>query len=194
MVLRTLAYCNGHGRVETRRIAARDLLANTLAPFPGARQAFCVVRERTDATTGATSTETAYGITTVPAERAGPRRLFAWIRGHWQIENANHYRRDATMGEDASSVRARHAPANNATLNNIALAVVFHRGLRYLPKAHLHFMMRRRDALDAILSPASPADPTARCVASPHLPAERRVACANPRRTTPTMLRPLSAA
>ena len=36
---------------------------------------------------------------------------------------------------------------------NIALAVVFHRGFRYLPEAHLHFMMRRRDALDAILSP-----------------------------------------
>ena len=57
------------------------------------------------------------------------------------------------MGEDASRVRARHAPANNATLNNIALAVVFHRGFRYLPEANLHFMMRRREALDAILEP-----------------------------------------
>ena len=55
------------------------------------------------------------------------------------------------MGEDAS--RVRHAPANNATLNNIALAVVFHRGFRYLPEANLHFMMRRDEALDAILSP-----------------------------------------
>ena len=41
----------------------------------------------------------------------------------------------------------------NAILNNIALAVVFHRGFRYLPKVNLHFMMRRRAALDAILSP-----------------------------------------
>ena len=142
-----------HGRIETRRIAARDLLPNTLGPFPGARQAFRVVRGRTDAKTGETSAETAYGITTVPAERAGPARLLAWNRGHWQVENANHYRRDATMGEDASRVRKGHAPANNATLNNIALAVVFHRGFRYLPAANIHFMMRRRDALDAILSP-----------------------------------------
>ena len=34
-----------------------------------------------------------------PAERAGPAQLLAWNRGHWQVENANHYRRDATMGE-----------------------------------------------------------------------------------------------
>ena len=142
-----------HGRIEARRIAARDLLPDTLASFPGARQAFRVVRERTDAKTGTASTETAYGITSVPAERAGPARLLAWNRGHWQVENANHYRRDATMGEDASRIRARHAPANNATLNNIALAVVFHRGFRHLPEANLHFMMRRQDALDAILSP-----------------------------------------
>ena len=142
-----------HGRIEARRIAARDLLPDTLASFPGARQAFRVVRERTDAKTGAASTETAYGITSVPAERAGPARLLAWNRGHWQAGNANHYRRDATMGEDASRIRARHAPANNATLNNIALAVVFHRGFRHLPEANLHFMMRRQDALDAILSP-----------------------------------------
>ena len=30
--------------------------------------------------------------------------------------------------------------------------MVFHRGFRY-PEANLHFMMRRREALDAILKP-----------------------------------------
>ena len=74
-------------------------------------------------------------------------------RGHRAVENANHYRRDASLGEDASRLRARHAPANNATLNNIALAIVFHRGFRHVPEAGLHFMMRREGALDAILSP-----------------------------------------
>ena len=142
-----------HGRIEARRVAARDLLPDTLAPFPDARQAFRVVRERTDAKTGKASTETAYGITSVPADRAGPERLLAWNRGHWQVENGNHYRRDASMGEDAARFRAGHAPANHATLNNIVLAVVFHRGFRYLPEANRHYMMRREDALEAILSP-----------------------------------------
>ena len=61
------------------------------------------------------------------------------------------------MGEDAARFRAGHAPANHAMLNNIVLAVVFHRGFhrgfRYLPEANRHYMMRRGDALDAILSP-----------------------------------------
>ena len=141
-----------HGRVEARRIAARDLLPDTLAPFPEARQAFRVVRERTDAKTGETSTETAYGITSVPAERAGPERLLAWNRGHWQVENANHHRRDASMGEDAARFRARHSPTNHATLNNIVLAVVLHNGFRYLPEASRHYMMHRDDAFEAVHS------------------------------------------
>ena len=91
-----------HGRIEVRRVAGRDLIPDTLAPFPDARQAFRVVRERTDVKTGGTSTETAYGITSVPAGRAGPERLLAWNRGHWQVENGNHFRRDASMGEDAA--------------------------------------------------------------------------------------------
>ena len=142
-----------HGRIAARRIAARDLLPKTLAPFPDARQAFRVVRERTDAKTGETSTETACGITSVAAQRATPERLLAWNRGHWQAGNGNHFRRDAGMGEDAARFRARHAPANHATLNNIVLAVVFHNGFRHLPEANRHYMMRRGEAFDAILQP-----------------------------------------
>ena len=60
------APAKGHGRIEARRIAARDLLPGTFAAFAGARQAFRVIRERTDAKTGETSVETAYGITSGP--------------------------------------------------------------------------------------------------------------------------------
>ena len=142
----------GHGRVETRRIDALTV-PERMMNFVHARQAMRVTRERTDLTTGKTTTETVYALTSVSAERAGPAQLLAWNRGHWMVENANHYRRDATLGEDASRIRARHAPANNATLNNITLAIVFHRGFHHLPDAQMHFMMRRNDALDAILSP-----------------------------------------
>ncbi len=66
---------------------------------------------------------------------------------------ANHYPRDLSFGEDASRVRARHAPINNATLDNIALAIVFHDGFRFVPEANLHFAMHRSDALHAIIAP-----------------------------------------
>ena len=142
----------GHGRVEMRRIDALTV-PERMMRFAHARQAMRVTRERTELRTGKATTETAYALPSVSAERAGPAQLLAWNRGHWMVENANHYRRDATLGEDASRIRARHAPANNATLNNIALSIVFHRGFHHLPDAQMHFMMRRDDALDAILSP-----------------------------------------
>ena len=141
-----------HGRIERRAVAARDLPKGMLK-FRHARQAFRVRRQRTVAKTGEAAEETAYGICSVAAERAGPERLLAWNRGHWMVENGNHHPRDASLGEDACRVRVRHAPANNAIMNNIALAVVRHRGFRFVPEAVDHFSMRREDAFDAVLSP-----------------------------------------
>ena len=140
------------GRIERRAVAALDLPKGVLK-FPHARQAFRVRRQRAVVKTGKTAEETACGICSVAAGRAGPERLLAWNRGHWMVENGNHHPRDASLGEDACRVRARHAPANNATMNNIALAVVRHRGFRFVPEAIDHFSMRRADAFDAVLSP-----------------------------------------
>ncbi len=140
------------GRLETRSISVVGLPRRMLL-FRHARQAFRVVRERVVIKTGEASRDVAYGICSVGADQAGPERLLAWNRGHWMIENGNHHPRDATLREDDSRVRARHAPTNQAAMNNIALAVVRHRGFRFVPEATTHFMMRRADALDAILSP-----------------------------------------
>ena len=76
----------------------------------------------------------------MPAGRAGPERLLAWNRGHWQVENGNHFHarsralRPPSMGEDAARFRAGHARANHATLNNIVLAIVFHRASATCPR------------------------------------------------------------
>ena len=75
-------------------------------------------------------------------------------QGVGYFEHANPYRRDVTMGEDASRGRTRHAPADSATLNNSALAIVFHHGFCYLPEANLPFMMHRDRAPKAILAPS----------------------------------------
>lgn len=63
------------------------------------------------------------------------------------VENGNYHPRDASLGDDACRVRVRHAPAN------IALAIVRHRGFRFVPEAIDHFSMRCEDAFDAVLSP-----------------------------------------
>ena len=141
-----------HGRIEQRAIWTSTAL-NHYLDFPGVGQVFMLRRSRLDKASGKASTETVYGLTSHTPDSANAQTLLSMNRGHWCIENANHYRRDATLGEDASRIRARHGPANNATLNNIALAIVFHRGFHHLPEANLHFMVQRQDALDAILSP-----------------------------------------
>lgn len=42
----------------------------------------------------------------------------ALTRGHWGIENGLHYKRDVTLGEDASWVRREAAPQVLAALCN----------------------------------------------------------------------------
>jgi len=65
-----------------------------------------------------TSRETVYGISSLGAEAADAARLLELTRTHWQIENGLHYRRDVTLGEDASRVRSGTAPQVLASLRN----------------------------------------------------------------------------
>ncbi len=78
------------------------------------------------------------------AFKCGPRDR--WLGWHRSVR----FRR-RQPGRGRLPVRARHAPANNATMNNIA--IVRHRGFRFVPEAIDHFSMRRADAFDAVLSP-----------------------------------------
>jgi hypothetical protein len=75
--------------------------------------------ERRRTVGGRTTTEIAYGITSLTPERASPERLLALSRGHWGIENSLHYVRDVTLGEDACRIRSGTAPQVFAALRNL---------------------------------------------------------------------------
>ena len=112
----------GHGRAEQRVIevlAAPDHLG-----FPGGAQVFQITRYRTNRTIGARQTETAYGITSLRPDQAGPTHIAAYLRGHWQIENRLHWVRDVTYGEDASRLRTGTAPRAMASLRNLAISAL----------------------------------------------------------------------
>jgi predicted transposase YbfD/YdcC len=49
----------------------------------------------------------AYRITTIPKEKTDAERLLELNRNHWFVENRLHYRRDVTLGEDASQIRIK---------------------------------------------------------------------------------------
>jgi hypothetical protein len=52
------------------------------------------------------------------------RLLLEFTRGHWAIENGLHYRRDVTLGEDASRIRKGGAPQVMAALRNGTIHVL----------------------------------------------------------------------
>ena len=84
--------------------------------WAGLKQGFELTRERTSG--GVTTRETVYGITSLSVAQADAGRLLALTRGHWGIENGLHYKRDVTLGEDASRVRREAAPQVMAALRN----------------------------------------------------------------------------
>lgn len=111
-----------HGRLETRTLVSTTQLDQDYLDFPGACQCFKLTRTRTlvERATGEqkTTTETVYGITSLPRERADAHKLLATVRTHWEIENKVFHVRDQTLGEDACRVRKQSAPVIFSTLRN----------------------------------------------------------------------------
>lgn len=106
----------GHGRLDERTLTSSSMLAEYQG-WPYLAQAFEVVR--ISQRPHRRSREVRYGITSAPADVASASRLLAIVRGHWQIENGLHYRRDVSLDEDASLVRTGQAPQVLATLNTL---------------------------------------------------------------------------
>lgn len=86
------------------------------------QQGFELTRART--VKGETTVDTAYGITSLSAGRADAEKMLGLTRGHWGVENGLHYRRDVTMGEDASRIRKGVAPQVMAALRNGVIQVL----------------------------------------------------------------------
>jgi predicted transposase YbfD/YdcC len=111
----------GHGRIEKRTLRTTTILTKH-HDWAGLKQGFELIRERTEK--GHKTVEVVRGITSLSPERADAKRLLELTRGHWSIENGLHYKRDVTMGEDASRVRKGVAPQVMAALRNSIIHVL----------------------------------------------------------------------
>jgi predicted transposase YbfD/YdcC len=110
-----------HGREEIRRLKAVTVPG---LPFPHAGQALQIVRRRHTVRTGKVSLERVYPLTSLAVHQANAADLAERVRGHWAIENREHYVRDVTSGEDASRVRNGSAPRPMASLRNPAIGAL----------------------------------------------------------------------
>jgi predicted transposase YbfD/YdcC len=110
--------------VNTWLVHAFDLEAMS-ADFPYARSVIVVRSQRTIKKTGQTSTESRYYLSSRDAGEHTAAQWLGLIRGHWGgVENRNHWRRDALMGEDRSRSRNATLLANLALLRNVLLHVM----------------------------------------------------------------------
>ena len=150
-----------HGRLEQRSIRVLTPLKR-LINYPGVNQVARVRRYREPLRKGGDRTgdksdhiETAYVITSLDAKAASPEDLLRLNRGHWAVENLNHRQRDCVLGEDACLTRTDHGPANRASLNNIALAVVFanRREAESLAETRRRLQLNRSEAVAALIRP-----------------------------------------
>lgn len=115
----------GSGRWERRTMQVLAVAAEDWQPFPDVQQVFRITYRSKPTPEARTKVEKVhYGLTSLPPERASACRLLTLHRGHWAVESSNHFSRDVSLLEDKSQIRTGHGPANNAALNNLALALI----------------------------------------------------------------------
>lgn len=110
-----------HGRQERREYHFIQAPSNdpVLARWPGIRSLGMVYRYRRNG--DQLHEETMFVISSLPPR---VKMLSKHIRGHWSIENSQHWVLDVTFSEDASRIRKGSAPEISAALRRMALNIL----------------------------------------------------------------------
>jgi predicted transposase YbfD/YdcC len=94
----------------------------------GCWQFLAVWRQRQELRRGKvveTSEEYSFYATSAAPKQYSAQRLLQAIRDHWgAVENGAHYRRDVSLGEDASRISGRSGAFVMATLRNLLLGLM----------------------------------------------------------------------
>lgn len=147
------------GRVEKRTYQVTDN-ADLLEylNWPGLTHVFKCTRKVTDKKTGKPSMQIAYGIARLfylhldgQVDRQVDRKIKASdevariLRGHWQIENNLHRKRDVVWNEDKSTIRTKSGPQVMSALTNLVTSI-FHRGnVKSFPSANRRFRAQTQE-------------------------------------------------
>jgi predicted transposase YbfD/YdcC len=144
----------GHGRREVREFWTSTQMNEWFEKeWIGITQVFMIqttVKEK-----GEETRKTFYGMTSVPRKYADAIRILEIKREHWSIENRLHYRRDVSLGEDASQTRSQGASEAIAALNGRILALMDFLGVKNVKKRMRHFCAQPREALQLLLGELS---------------------------------------
>ncbi len=142
----------GHGRLETRWLTCTDDLDGYLS-WPGVQQVLRRECERVILKTGEVTRAVTYALTSLTADEVTAEELAALWRGHWTIENRQHYVRDVTLGEDACQMHVGQAPQALAALRNALIRLLRRAGWRNIAAGLRHYSTSVHDALQFIGAP-----------------------------------------
>lgn len=111
----------GHGRLERREHYFLEPPSNdpALSRWPGLRSVGMVYRRREIG--DKVQEETIFVISSHPP---AVKTLAKFIRGHWAIENSEHWVLDVTFAEDASRIRKLSSPEISAAFRRMALNIL----------------------------------------------------------------------
>ena len=90
------------------------------ADWPGLQMLVC--QQTTRWVAGKVQQATRYFLSSLAGASAAT--LAGYVRGHWGIENQQHWHLDVTFAEDASRCRRDHAPRNLSTMRKLALTLL----------------------------------------------------------------------
>ena len=142
----------GHGRTTIRQLRTSSELNLALADqWRDVAQVFLL--ERWVFRNGKTTYESVCGLTSLSAQQASPARLLALVQAHWKIENRCHWRRDATLREDACTVRHALVAVTLALLNATILALFDFRKVKNARAMIRTFAAFPDQALDLLIKP-----------------------------------------
>jgi hypothetical protein len=125
-------------------------LLNDYVAWPGAQQVLRRTYRAVDLRTGAVWQKVTYGITSLNRQRALPKQGESLWRGHWTIENCDHYVRDETFDEDRCQLHTGNAPQAMAALRNGVMNTLRYLGWQSIPAAMRHYSASVHDALRAV--------------------------------------------
>ncbi|MCC5022423.1 MAG: transposase [Candidatus Synoicihabitans palmerolidicus] len=83
-----------------------------------------MTRERENLTTDKKQIQCIVFVTSQDCTQADPAKLLAQATGHWKIENALHYHKDASMGEDRCYARKWPTISLLATIRSLVITVL----------------------------------------------------------------------
>lgn len=104
-----------------------------------------------------TTHDTSYAVSSLWEHQASVLEVFEAIRGHWSIENRQHYRRDRTQDEDRCGMRHNQSAQNLSLLRSLAIFLFEQQrgrrqAARSLPLYEKRVMRRPRTLIDRFLA------------------------------------------